>query len=69
MPVNRRGWIAIALAGVVLVALAQRQLGTHDSPAGQPPLASLDAASLEMLRADFNRAAGDLRIIVLLSPT
>jgi len=69
MPVNRRGWIAIALAGVVLVAVAQRQLGTHDSPEGQPPLANLNAGSLEMLRADFNRAAGDLRIILLLSPT
>ena len=68
MTVNRRGWIAIALVAVVLVALA-RQFGTHNAPAGQPALANLDAASLDMLRADFNRAAGEARIIVLLSPT
>jgi hypothetical protein len=69
MPVNRRGWIAAGLVAVVLVALAQRQLGTHHAPVGQPPLAHLDAGSLDTLRTDFNRAAGEARIIVLLSPT
>ena len=69
MTVTRRGWIAIGLVAVVLVALAQRQLGTHNAPPGQPPLANLDAGSLDMLRADFNRATGEARIIVLLSPT
>lgn len=68
MTVNRRGWIAIALVAVVLAALAH-QFGTHNVPAGQPPLANLDAGSLDLLRADFNRAAGEARIIVLLSPT
>ena len=59
----------IALVAVVLAALAYRQFGTHHAPAGQPPLAHLDGGSLDMLRADFNRAAGEARIIVLLSPT
>jgi hypothetical protein len=54
---------------VVLIALAHRQIGTHNAPPGQPPLANLDAGSLDMLRADFNRAAGEARIIVLLAPT
>ncbi len=69
MTVKRRVWIAIALVAVALVLLAARQFGTHNAPAGQPPLADLDAGSLDMLRADFNRAAGEARIIVLLSPT
>ena len=69
MPVNRRGWIAVGLVAIVLVALAQRQFGTHNAPAGQPPLAHLDTGSFDMLRADFNRATGEARIIVLLSPT
>ena len=69
MPVSRRSWKVIALVAVVLAALAYRQFGTHNAPAGQPPLANLDAGSLEMLRADFNRAAGEARVIVLLSPT
>jgi hypothetical protein len=38
-------------------------------PAGQPPLVTLDTASLSTLRDDFNRAGDDVRIIVLLSPT
>ena len=68
MTVNRR-WIAIGLGAVVLIALAHSQIGTHKAPPGQPPLANLDAGSLDMLRADFNRAAGEARIIVLLAPT
>ena len=69
MTVNRRGWIAIALVAVVLAALAQRQFGTHNAPAGQPALANLDAASLDRLRADFNRATDEARVILLLAPT
>ena len=38
-------------------------------PAGQPPLATLDAASLETLRSEFNAHADKVRIVVLLSPT
>lgn len=57
------------LVAVVLLALAQWQLGSQEAPVGQPRLARLDAKSLEMLRADFNRAAGEARIILLLSPT
>jgi hypothetical protein len=38
-------------------------------PAGQPPLATLDVASLDTLRSDFNAHADKVRIIVLLSPT
>jgi hypothetical protein len=38
-------------------------------PLGQPPLATLDAGTLQNVRADFNRDAGTVRVIVLLSPT
>jgi hypothetical protein len=69
MTVNRRGWIAIALVAVVLAALAQRQFGTHTAPPGQPPLANLEAGSLDLLRADYNRATDEARVILLLAPT
>lgn len=36
---------------------------------GQPPLVTLDGASLSAVRADFNESAGMPRAIVLLSPT
>jgi hypothetical protein len=69
---NRRRLLVIFL--VVLAAIgcgtfAWVRFATHDTPAGQPPLATLDPGSLAILKADFNRAVGETRIIVLLSPT
>lgn len=43
--------------------------GERQTPAGQPPLATLSAASLETLRTEFNSHADKVRILVLLSPT
>ena len=69
---NRRK-LLIALLVVLAVigagAFAWVRFATHDTPAGQPPLATLDAGSLAALKQDFNRAAGETRVIVLLSPT
>ena len=62
----------IALVGVIvalLLAAAWYQFGGHRTAAGQPPLAELNAATLEQFRADFNAAADQPRMIVLLSPT
>jgi hypothetical protein len=62
----------IALAGVIaalLIAAAWYQFGGHRTAPGQPPLAELSAAKLEQLRTDFNAAADQPRMILLLSPT
>ena len=62
----------IALAAVIvalLLAAAWVQFGGHRTAPGQPPLAELNAGSLEQLRTDFNAAADQPRMIVLLSPT
>ena len=66
---NRRRWIVLAALAVFLALGVQQRFFTHNSPAAQPRLAFFDAGSLDTLRADFNRAAGEVRIIVLLSPT
>jgi hypothetical protein len=58
--------IAIALMVLVAAAYAWWQFGTRYVPAGQPPLAAMDVAAL---RVEFNRAAGQTRVILLLSPT
>jgi hypothetical protein len=50
----------------VLAAALWYGLFEHRTPSGQPALAATDLASL---RADFNRAAGSTRLIVLFSPT
>ena len=64
-----RGRIVIAVIVISAAVLGQRQFGTHYTPDGQPQLLHLTAVSIETLRSDFNRAAGDVRVIVLLSPT
>ena len=54
--------VAIALAWYVVG-------GPRVVPPGQPPLVTLSAAGLAELRADFNRDADKVRVILLLSPT
>lgn len=64
---NRRLiWIAVVVG--VVGALAY-WLTRHEVPTGQPPLVHLSLENLSTLRGDFNRAAGETRIILLLSPT
>ncbi|MEN3338384.1 MAG: hypothetical protein V7647_2060 [Acidobacteriota bacterium] len=57
-----------ALAAVVL-AFGWYLFGTRYTPAGQPPLATVQAESLDALRSDFNQHADSVRVIVLLSPS
>ena len=39
------------------------------APAGQPPLARLDASNFSELRGAFNEAKATVRVVALLSPT
>jgi hypothetical protein len=61
--------IFIAIPIVILVLAIWFGVFSHQTPAGQPPLGELNASSLETLKAEFNRASEQFRIIVLLSPT
>ena len=60
--------IVVLLAGL-FGAFGWYRWAERHVPAGQPPLATLDVASLDTLRSDFNAHADKVRIIVLLSPT
>jgi hypothetical protein len=67
---RRRGlWTTLLLVASFLAGWEWTRLGTHFVPSGQPALMTLDAASLRVLRSDFNEAADQTRIILLLSPT
>ena len=66
---KRRKLAVIAVIVALVLAAAWYQFGGHRTAPGQPPLAELSAGSLEQLRADFNAAADQPRMIVLLSPT
>jgi hypothetical protein len=65
---NRRRLLLLVIAAIVVV-FAWTRFATHHAPDGQPPLVYLDPASLVTLKTDFNSAAGETRIVVLLSPT
>ena len=67
---KRRILTIVAVAVALLVgAYGWWQFGTRKTPAGQTPLVTLNASSMTMLRDDFNRAAGQPRVVLLLSPT
>lgn len=61
----KRTLLFLVPAAVLAAALWYGFLG-HRAPSGQPALAAMDLAAL---RADFNRAAGGTRLIVLFSPS
>ena len=61
--------LLIAILGALLGAFAWYLWAERQTPAGQPPLATLDTASLDTLRSEFNAHADKVRIIILLSPT
>jgi len=60
----------IGLAAVLLALLAGAYFSwPGHAPAGQPVLIELDNKTLSGLQTEFNRTAGSLRVILLLSPT
>ena len=61
--------MVLAACAVFLASFVANRFFTHNSPADQPRLGFIDGGSLEALRTDFNRAAGEVRLILLLSPT
>jgi hypothetical protein len=55
---------AIALAGALFYLYAG-----HQVPAGQPPLRRLTNQNVAGFQSAFNAAKGDVRVLLLLSPT
>ncbi len=60
---------AIAAALLIVLGLGAWYLGRPHVPEGQPPLATLDAASMGALRDAFNSDVQHVRIFILQSPT
>jgi hypothetical protein len=61
--------VIVVIAVVVLAVIARYYFAGHQVPEGQAPLAELTSTSLASLKADFNRSADGVRIVLLLSPT
>jgi hypothetical protein len=65
----KKGLYILAVVFVGLLALGWHFYGGQTVPAGQPPLLSLTSSNFDQLRTAFNGASGDVRIVLLLSPT
>jgi len=70
----RRVFVAAAVALLSLAAIAGAGFlwfknAPRRTPAGQPALSRLDAATLPAFRDAFNAQSDETRLIVLLSPT
>jgi len=61
--------VLIALPLVIVLAVVLWEALGHDTPAGQPPVANITAATLSAFDREFDQAADQARVIVLLSPT
>jgi hypothetical protein len=57
----------LVIAG--LLALGWRLHGGARVPAGQHPLVFLTSSNFDQLRTTFNASSGDVRVVLLLSPT
>jgi hypothetical protein len=68
-PMKKRLGILALLVIIVLLALGRHFYGGEKVPAGQPPLVSLTPSNFDQLRMAFNAASGEVRIVLLLSPT
>jgi hypothetical protein len=61
--------ILALLVLVGLLVLGWHFYGAARVPTGQPPLVSLTSSNFNQLRTAFNAASGEVRIVLLLSPT
>jgi hypothetical protein len=61
--------IVIGLVLIGLLALGWHFYSGTTVPAGKPALASLTTSNFDGLRTAFNAASGEVRIVLLLSPT
>lgn len=60
---------AVGAVAVVVTLLSVGACGPGTAPAGQPPMVALTHQTLEAVRQQFNQAADQTRVVLLLSPT
>jgi hypothetical protein len=66
---SSRKFIFSALAALALTAALVYFYGGSQAPSGQPPLVRLTPENISQFEAAFNAAKGDVRLLLLLSPT
>jgi hypothetical protein len=66
---SRRNYIIGALVALVVTFALVYFYGGSTTPVTQPPLVRLTPENVSQVEAAFNAAKGDVRLLVLLSPT
>jgi hypothetical protein len=65
----KRRYVFGAVVATLLLAGVIYLYGGSQAPAGQAPLKRVTAQNLGEIKSAFNAANGDVRVLVLLSPT
>jgi len=66
---RRRSYIFGAVAALAVTVALAHFYGGSQAPAGQLPIVRLTPENVSQVEATFNAAKGDVRLLVLLSPT
>jgi len=64
-----RKFIAAAVGALAVVAVLLYLYAGHETPPGQPPLASLTPETVSQFETAFDSAKNDVRVVLFLSPT
>lgn len=59
----------VGLLGLLVPMLGVGACGPGAAPGGQPPMVAMTEPAMETLRQQFNQAADQTRVVLLLSPT
>ena len=59
----------VAISAALVLGAGLYFYGGHTVPPTQPPLVALTLQNLPTIERAFNEAKGDVRVLVLLSPT
>ena len=65
----KRRSVGLGLTALAIFAGLFYLYGGHQTPGGQAPLADLNMANLSEFKNEFNDSHGNVRVLVLLSPT
>lgn len=66
---KRRSFLLIAIALTIIATFWVKRQQSPRTPAGQPGLVELERSGIDELKQAFNEAAGQTRVLVMLSPT
>jgi hypothetical protein len=66
---RRRSYIFGTVAALAVTAALAHFYGGSQAPVSQLPIVRLTPANVSQVEATFNAAKGDVRLLVLLSPT